>query len=373
MERVLGELVAHAPDDIAIHVVSASLAPELGARVTWHHIPTPRRPFPVRFVVFAVLAGLRLRRIRAEVRHVTGALVPNRAQLSTVHYCHLGRRRRTGRAVPPGLPLLSRANRRVASALAVAFERWCYRPGRLDLAAAVSASIADEMTELFPGVPVVVTPNSVDASTFRPDPAARERVRRALGVPDEAVVVLFAGGDWWRKGLWALVEAAGRTAGHGALRLWVAGPGPVRRLERAASRAGGDELVTALGPRDDLPDLMAAADVLALPSEYEADPLVAREGVAAGLPIVATPVGALGAFIGEHRCGVLVDPADLVADLTEALTWMLENEAERREMGRRGRAAVASDDWGRSSAVTHRLWRELATGRTGEGAASPAR
>ena len=222
MERALGELVARAPQDLDLHVVSATLAPELRGRATWHRIRVPRRPFALRYVAFALRGGMRLRRIDAGVRHVTGALVPNRADLSTIHFCHAGRRARTGRLVPAGLPPLRRANRATSALLALTFERWSYRPGRLGVAGVVSEAVADEMRRHFPGIRVADTPNGVDPDDFRPDPVARARWRQELPAGED-LVVLFVGGDWSRKGLWPLVDAVGGVDG---VRLWGRGPRP---------------------------------------------------------------------------------------------------------------------------------------------------
>ena len=118
---------------------------------------------------------------------------------------------------------------------------------------------------------------------------------------------------------------------------------------------------------------MAAADVLAIPSDYEAQPLVAWEAAACEVPLIATPVGRMGPLIDEHGCGILVDPTALAADLRQALVWMRDNPEPRREMGRRGRLAVAGETWASAVTATFRLWAEAGPRRPDEAPLVPGR
>ena len=122
--------------------------------------------------------------------------------------------------------------------VALLAERWCYREGRVRTLAAVSDGIAGELATHFAGVPVVVTPNGVDARRFRPNKTDRSRIRSAGGAADDDVVVLFVGGDWDRKGLAVAIEAVaeGVLLGAGRLKLWVVGHGDVHRFRSVASK-----------------------------------------------------------------------------------------------------------------------------------------
>jgi glycosyltransferase involved in cell wall biosynthesis len=365
MERVLGELVVRGAERFDLHVIARTVAPNLRSLVTWHRVRVPRRPFPLKFLAFAAVAGIRLWRVEPGLRHVTGALVPNRADVATVHFCHQGFRAATGRLVPPGPHGLRRLNTAASRLLAIAMERWCYRPERLRVAAAVSSMVARELAVLPHPVPTCVTPNGVDRSAFRPDTADRVRVRSELGVSTE-LVVLFVGGDWARKGLWPLLEAVARLVHDRlAVRLWVVGPGPVRRMRRRARVLGVAGNVEAMGVRRDVPSLMRGADVSAVPSTYETTPLVFLEAAASGLAQVVTDVGEMGDLVARYRCGCVVGGRgdDLIVALADALRRLATDADLRMAMAARGLAAVADRDWRDTSERTLDLYTRLLAGR----------
>jgi glycosyltransferase involved in cell wall biosynthesis len=113
----------------------------------------------------------------------------------------------------------------------------------------------------------------------------------------------------------------------------VAGDGPLQaELERRAPQ------VRWLGRREDVADLYAAADVVVLPSTWEARSLTAQEALRAGRPLVATDVGAIAALVGEGA--VLVPPDDAVA-LGTAVRRLLDHPEEARAVAARGIAVAA--------------------------------
>jgi glycosyltransferase involved in cell wall biosynthesis len=361
MERVLAELVEHGAGRFDVHIVSATLAEHLRDEVTWHRVSVPRRPFAARFLWFALAAGRVLRHLDVDVRHVTGALVIARADLSTVHFCHAGYVAEVGSVFPTGLPLHRRLNRGLSRLLALGFERWCYRPSRLTLAAAVSDRTAREMRRHFPGVPCEVTPNGVDLDRFRPDPAARAAVRQALGIGTDDPVVLFVGGEWDRKGLWTVVDAIGLLHDQGTtVRLLVAGRGDEPALAARARAAGVGDQVEALGVRTDVPALLAASDVFCLPSDYETYPLVSWEAAAVGVPQVVTRTGAVEELVESTGCGVLLDDGRDPAEVAIALGALVADPAARAAMGERAVRAVAGAGWAATSEVTFAIYDRLA-------------
>lgn len=108
-----------------------------------------------------------------------------------------------------------------------------------------------------------------------------------------------------------LAAAAELRPRHPYLRYLIAGDGPRRAELRAlASSLGLDAQVSFLGHREDVPALLADADLFVLPSRSEAFPNGAIEAMAAGLPVVASRVGGLVDLIDEGRTGLLVEPDD---------------------------------------------------------------
>ncbi len=361
MERAFAELIRAVHDDYDLDVVASELAEDLRPLVReWLHVRGPTRPAPLRFILFLVLAGLRLRLRHAshDLVHTMGALVLTRADVSTVQYCHAGYRRATGALAPPGAPLPRRLNTTIARLLAIACERWCYRPGRLRILAPVSHGVARELERDFPGIPVAVTPNGVDVARFRPDEGAGRALRLAEAIPDDELGVLFVGGNWDRKGLAVAIEAVGMAVRRGApMTLWVVGEGERRRFEVLARRHGVAEHVRFFGRRDDTERFYQSADVFVFPTLYEAFPLVALEAAAAGLPIVATRVNGVEELLEGGLGGVLVEPhADSVA---AALVRLAASPAERRRLGAEAHRRAAAFTWSRSAACVAEVYRSL--------------
>lgn len=183
-----------------------------------------------------------------------------------------------------------------------------------------------------------VIPNGVDSGKFRPDEALRTATRRAMNAGGE-FVWLAAGRLMWKKDYptmlraAALLRAAAQKPGSA---LWIAGGGPLEEeLSKLASELGVNAQF--LGPRDDLPALMNAADGLVLSSVVEGLPMVWLEAAASGLPGVSTDVGGAGEVVLAGRTGFLAPCGDADA-LASAMARLagLPPEA-RREMGRKAR------------------------------------
>jgi glycosyltransferase involved in cell wall biosynthesis len=103
----------------------------------------------------------------------------------------------------------------------------------------------------------------------------------------------------------------------------VVGDGPQREpLAALTHTLGLERAVRFLGHRDDIPALLAAADIFVLPSRSEAFPNAVLEAMAAGLPVVATAVGGIVELVADTRTGLLVrpdDPASLAARLCDVM------------------------------------------------------
>ena len=356
MERACAELIRRAPHGVEFTVVSRTLAEDLRARVTWKRVPTPNRPFLVKYLVFFVAAGLRLLWTRAGLRHAVGAIVPNRIDVAAVHFCHAGYVARTGRLAPAGATPLRALNTALTRIVSRQAEWWCYRPRRVRALAAVSAGVAQELEAHFPGVPIVLTPNGVDMTRFGSvDEVARQRKRAA----DEPVVALFVGGDWDRKGLGPAIEglADARRRAHGGIELWVVGRGDERRFRRLAEQHGVAHSVRFFGFRGAVEQFYGAADVLVLPTLYEADSLVLHEAAAAGLAIVVTSVNGVDDLIGEDEGGFIVERS--AHGIGTALARLAVDEPLRLGQAAAARARARAMSWDRSTAAVVDLYRQL--------------
>jgi predicted dehydrogenase/glycosyltransferase involved in cell wall biosynthesis len=130
-------------------------------------------------------------------------------------------------------------------------------------------------------------------------------------------------------------------AAHPGATVLLAGDGPLLRpVARDVARRGLAGAVRMLGPRGDVPDLMAAADLLLLPSRFEGLPLVALEAMAAGLPVVATDVPGNADAVEHGVTGWLAAPEP--AAFAGAVLAALGDEDARRDRAAAARERQAS-------------------------------
>jgi glycosyltransferase involved in cell wall biosynthesis len=171
------------------------------------------------------------------------------------------------------------------------------------------------------------------------DPIGRPAARAALGLDPVQPVVLTVGRLTHMKGQWHLVDAVpALLARFPELAVVLVGDGPLREaLEKRAAALGVGPAVRFAGHRSDARQLLAAADVFALPSRHEGMPLVALEAMEAGLPVVGTRVTGTEEVVADGATGALVRPGDPAA-LAAALGRLLADPELRLRQGAAGRA-----------------------------------
>jgi glycosyltransferase involved in cell wall biosynthesis len=213
---------------------------------------------------------------------------------------------------------------------------------------AVSSDIALRLTADFgwPSEKISVVYNAVETGRFtgRPQPA----LRAELTGDDATPLVLTCARLDAQKGHDVLLSAAASLPG---VVFAFAGDGPERaQLEARARALGISERVRFLGFRDDIPELLAACDVFALPSFYEGSSLAVLEAMAASRPVVSCAIGGTDELIEDGLSGLLVPPGDAVA-LTAAIQQLLSDgelrsrlaqHAHDRVMGRFTPMAMAA-------------------------------
>ena len=142
------------------------------------------------------------------------------------------------------------------------------------------------------------------------------------------------------KDPFALVAALARLPTAGFRAVFV-GAGPDHAAVAAAIRGAGlDRAVELAGDRDDVPALLAGADLFVLASRSEGFPMSVLEAMAAGLPVVASAVGGVAEAVADGETGLLVAPGD-VDGLARAIERLLADGQLRRAMGSAGRARAA--------------------------------
>jgi glycosyltransferase involved in cell wall biosynthesis len=184
-----------------------------------------------------------------------------------------------------------------------------------------------------------VVPNSVVVAPA--DPAAIAALDGELGL-DGAPVVAIIGRLAPQKNHARFLAAAARVAAaRPGVRFLVVGDGPLRAdLAEQARALGLDARLTFTGVRHDVPVLVARADLVVLSSDWEGLPLVALEALAAGTPVLSTPVEGMRDLRDAAAASIV--PEATAEALATGIVELLADPRRRAEMGVRGRELVAA-------------------------------
>jgi glycosyltransferase involved in cell wall biosynthesis len=191
---------------------------------------------------------------------------------------------------------------------------------------------------------LTVVPNGIDTERFRVDPGTRHAVRQSLGLQGEFVWI--AVGRFEVAKDYPTMIAAYREVyrRYPAARLLIVGRGSLQpETEEQVRDADLNGAIRFLGVRQDVPELLSAADGYVMSSAWEGMPIVLLEAAAAALPIVATAVGGNHEVVLEGKTGFLTPPREPGALAAAMLRLMNLPDEQRRTMGELGREYVRSE------------------------------
>jgi len=183
---------------------------------------------------------------------------------------------------------------------------------------------------------VEVLHNGVDLKRFRPMPKVKEEMRRKLGIPQDAIVVLTVRRLVYKNGVDTLIDSANiAVKKNPKIVFLVVGKGPdMGSVQMQIEQLGIEQNLRLTGfvPDQDLHLYYNTADLFALPSKSgEGLPLVALEAMSCGLPVIATNVGGISEIM-EDDYGKLVPPnnpkalAKAILEFAETDFSLLKNE-----------------------------------------------
>jgi glycosyltransferase involved in cell wall biosynthesis len=174
--------------------------------------------------------------------------------------------------------------------------------------------------------------SGVDTTRFRPDPAARQRIRKELRIPESAPCLVYVGRMSKEKGVLDLLATHERLRVDLAdLHLVLVGPNEEGLLPQV--QGSGLHVV---GYTKNAEAYMTAGDIICLPSYREGFGSVLIEGAACGLPAVASRIYGVTDAVVENVTGLLHPPGDIVA-LADCLNRLISDDEGRRTLGRNAR------------------------------------
>lgn len=187
---------------------------------------------------------------------------------------------------------------------------------------------------------------SIRSAEWAPDPEARKRVRSELGIPEDACILLYPARLCEQKQPRVFCRILQRVAEAGiGFHAVVAGDGPdgpwMKDFVRKHGLAGRVHFLGSV-PADRVRSLMAASDILLLPSKWEGIALSVYEAMSSGVVVVTGNVGGHAELVTQE-CGFLVEPREIedqISDYTRILVDLIPDTDKRARMSRLSRERV---------------------------------
>jgi len=211
-------------------------------------------------------------------------------------------------------------------------QRLAYRRGVIPVA--VAREVAASLERVYGIGNSRVVWNCVPTDLYASPHTPRSEWRLKQGFSEDDVLFVCVARFAPQKNHELLINAFAKgPASDPKAHLVLAGQGVLRaQLQVRVNELGLTNRVHFLGLRTDIPDVLGAADIFALSSDYEGNPLSVIEAMAAGLPIVSTAVGGVPELLHNGREGFIV-PAGNAEQLSQSMMTLLKDSDLRRTMG----------------------------------------
>ena len=290
-------------------------------------------------------AGIEVRSLGLSRKTDIGVVLPLRSLLKELRpdvlHTYLLHGNILGRVVGrlAGVPTIIGSERTIGQA-----RRWGRLATRLTNplsdAVEVNSEIGGKAIESDLGVPsekIEIVRSGLDLSAFS-SASRRDELRSEFGVEDDKHLIVYMGRLRTVKGVEYGIRAfASAVEQAPSIRMVLAGEGDQRNyLDSLVSELGLNGHVRFLGVRNDVPDLLAAADSVLMPSLTEGFPRTAIEAMAASKPVIATKVGGTPEAVVDGETGLLV-PAEDSDALSSAIVRLVNDGEMQARMGSAGR------------------------------------
>ena len=357
--RVTAALVERLCEDHQVSVFSHTIDGIDLSKIRHHKVPAVTRPNVLAYITFLVsstiiLAVLSLRKKGGfDIIHSAGCCCAFPTDVVTSHFCEKeGLRLENSNAIDmPHRSIgqrLKALDHRAYRRLAVFVEGLVFGHNSRKARIVVSQSMKREFIRHYGDAAesIIVIPNGVDLKMFSPAnrPIYRERLRRKYDISPSEVVLMFAGGDWERKGVLYLIGALALLP-RLDVRLLIIGSGDEEFYGHLAELKQVRERIIFIPHSSNPSEYYAASDVFVLPTIYEPFGLVIVEAMASALPVITSRVAGAADVIVDGVNGLLLrEPSD-VNDLAARIELLLSNAELRKTMGEYARKTAEDLSW----------------------------
>ena len=202
----------------------------------------------------------------------------------------------------------------------------------------VSADITQLMKEWITKntQPIEYIANGISLSPYEAF-TSKEAAKKALGIKPNTFCIGIVARLSKPKDHLLLIDAVAFIAkNHPEIQLIIVGNGPLKnKIEKYIRAHHYEHIITMLGERNDIANILNALDVFALTSSSEGIPMTILEAMAAGLPVIATNVGGIPQVVVNGKTGLLVEDKDKQG-LIEAIKFLIENPELQKKLGKEG-------------------------------------
>ncbi|RLE84538.1 MAG: glycogen synthase [Thermoprotei archaeon] len=239
---------------------------------------------------------------------------------------------------------------------------WAERIGlsECDMVIAVSNYMKNDIVELYniPANKIKVIHNGIDEKIWKP--TEDRSVLRKYGI--RMPYALFVGRISRQKGILDLLKAAKLLPKYVNVVLVTGKPDDPRLLSEVKRRIadlGNIIWINKMMSEEELVPLYTLASVFVCPSIYEPFGIVNLEAMSTETPVVATKVGGITEVVSHGRTGLLVEPGN-PKELADAISYLISNPEEAKEIGRKGREEVLRRfTWSRVAKLTYEAYKDL--------------
>jgi len=315
---------------------------ELDPRVVRHPVPPGRGPNPLPAISFARHSRRIAGAIKPDVRACFGVHCPTNCVFwaGSVHRAWL-------QTSQSQRNLLGRVKQRLNPfhPVMLSYEKHLLGKRRYRKVIAYTPQVKADMMRLYnvPAEDIVIIPNGYSPSEFNVTERAQRRreIRARLEFPETGKIVLFVANELERKGFGPLLTAFAQVARPDERLVAVGRFAPGRYPEKARSLGLADRVIFA-GPSKNVADFYAAADLFALPTQYEPWGLVIIEAMASGLPVLTSRLAGAACAVSDESGLLLDDPGD-VPDIASKMRRLLDGQHDAAKIS----ASVAPFAWNR--------------------------